>query len=410
MNTATLITTALFANDSTAKKHAQEDILRKAKNQGIYSASLFPLYEAIGKGTLEDSFTVPALNIRTLTFDTARMLFTLMKQYEIGPIIFEIARSELTYTNQTPGEYAFSVIAGALAADYSGPVFLQADHLQVNKLNFDHQPEQEITDLKHLISSYINAGFHNIDIDASTLVDYTLTTPRLQQEKNAQVTARLTSYIRTLPRKDFHFTIGGEIGHIGDRNSTVVDLRAFMEQYLTLLPNQQGISKISVQTGSTHGGIPLSDGKIKEILINTQVLKDIGKTARLEYFLGGVVQHGASTLPLHIFQALREAQTLEVHLATALQNITFDTLPSEIREQMYAWIKNECVVEKEWTEEQFLYKSRKKAFGPFKQQLFELSPQVKMHISSAQAAYLTPIFKNLKLFQTKKILETYYAF
>jgi hypothetical protein len=83
-----------------------------------------------------------------------------------------------------------------------------------------------------------------------------------------------------------------------------------------LAASVKGISKISVQTGTTHGGIALPDGTIARVELDFDTLEKLSRIAREEYALGGAVQHGASTLPDEMFDIFPGKGTLEVHLAT----------------------------------------------------------------------------------------------
>ena len=172
----------------------------------------------------------------------------------------------------------------------------------------------------------MNAGFYNIDIDASTLVD--IEKPGLldQQEVNGRVTAAMTKFIRNIEPEGVTISTGGKIGEIGHSNSTIGDLGAFMQQYNNNLgKGVKGISKISIQTGTTHGGVVLPDGSIAKIQLDFNTLEKLSKLARQEYGMGGAVQHGASTLPDEMFDLFPKRGTLEVHLATGFQNIIFDS-------------------------------------------------------------------------------------
>ena len=182
---------------------------------------------AVGRGELMPNSTVPAINIRTLTYDTAGIIFRLMVKHKIGPVVFEIARTEIEYTNQRPDEYAVSVLAAAIKNGYKGPVFLQGDHFQFSQKDYAENREAETSKIKNLIDESLTAGFYNIDIDASTLVDLSKQSLDEQQEENYKATSSLVSYIRSLPKGE-DASIGAEIGHIGDKNSTPGDLEAFM--------------------------------------------------------------------------------------------------------------------------------------------------------------------------------------
>ncbi len=133
---------------------------------------------------------------------------------------------------------------------------------------------------------------------------------------------------------------------------------------------------MSIQTGTSHGGVVLPDGSIAEVSIDFDTLRRLSAVAREEYGLAGCVQHGASTLPDDAFDHFPANGAAEMHLATGFQNILYDGggLPDELRAEMMSWTAANCADERkpDETEEQFLYKSRKKAIGPFKRQLWTL--------------------------------------
>jgi len=251
--TDALVENAVFTDDDSTREGYRREIRKLASSYGIYPASIQSLYMAAGKG-LYSNRTVPAINIRGITYQVARAVFRAALKHRVGAFIFEIARSEIGYTAQRPGEYATCVLAAAVREGFRGPVFLQGDHFQVNRKRYDSEPEKELNAIKELVQEAIGAGFLNIDIDASTLVDLSKKSLEEQQGKNCLVTADMTNLIRSIEPKGTTISVGGEIGEVGKSNSTVADLRAFMAGYLgRLAPNTEGISKISIQTGTTHG-------------------------------------------------------------------------------------------------------------------------------------------------------------
>ncbi|MDH7476058.1 MAG: class II fructose-bisphosphate aldolase [Microgenomates group bacterium] len=406
-----LVYTAVFAKNEKIKKTARQLIKKTAANFGVFPASIHDLYIAVGHGEV-DGFTVPAINVRTLTYDIARIIFQLAKEECLGPFIFEIARSEIKYTNQLPDEYATVILAAAIKEGYQGPVFLQGDHYQIKASAYKESPDEEMNKVKDLIKKSIEAGFYNIDIDASTLVDLEKKGFDDQQRENYQVTAFLTKYIRRLEPKDITISVGGEIGHIGGKNSTPEDFIAFMEGYLKMIKPAKicGISKISIQTGTTHGGIPLPDGRIAKVEIDFEVLKKIGQVARKKYKIGGAVQHGASTLPNELFHHFVSVKTLEIHLATAFQNIVYSHLPDDLKKEMYSWIEKNLSQEKKpgMTKKQFIYKTRKKALGPFKKHLWDLSSKEKQKIIDDLTKQFKFLFQQLNIVGKKNILERFF--
>ncbi len=402
-----LLFNAVFNEDTEILNKTRWLIKAIAFELGIRSASIQGLYDAMGKGEVK-GFTVPAINIRGLSYDVARAVYRTAKKNNTGAFIFEIARSEIGYTFQSPAEYAVVMIAAALREGYKGPVFIQGDHFQANAKKYQQDPGKEITSLKKLIQEAIEASFYNIDIDTSTLVDLSKPDLKEQQRLNFELAAELTSFIRQLQPRGVTISVGGEIGEVGGKNSTVEDLRSFMDGYSETLSKKgsslKGISKISVQTGTTHGGVPLPDGTIAKVKLDFDTLEKISKTARERYGLAGAVQHGASTLPDEAFHRFPETGTAEVHLATGFQNMTYDSksFPQDFKEEIYNYLREKCAEEKKQGEsdEQFIYKTRKKGFGPFKERFWLLPESVKKTLGKELEDKFDFLFKKLNVINT----------
>ena len=409
-----LINTVVFSPDPATKEAAGFLIRRGAAALGILSSSIQVLYEAMGRKEVS-GFTVPAINLRGITYDTAQAVFRAAMKGKVGPVLFEIARSEIDYTSQRPFEYTCAVTAAAVKSGWRGPIFIQGDHFQINAKKFAADAEKEIQGVKNLIWEAIEAGFYNIDIDTSTLVDLSQPTIKDQQRNNFSLAAELTTMIRDLEPQGITISVGGEIGEVGGKNSTIEELQAYMDGYLEELKKRgdalKGISKISVQTGTTHGGIPLADGTVAKVKIDFDVLEKLSETSRLQYGLSGAVQHGASTLPDEAFDRFPATGTAEIHLATGFQNMIFDSsdFPGELRAKLYDYLKSN--MKNEWkekdTEEQFIYKTRKKAFGPFKMELWHLPADVRSRICDALERQFAFLFEKLKVNGTRAILDKY---
>ncbi len=406
-----LVEDAVFAADNQVKEKQRRIIRELASAQGIFPASIQGLSEAAGKG-LYHGITVPAINIRGITYQAARAVFRAALKDRVGAFIFEIARSEIGYTGQRPGEYVACVLAAAIREGFKGPVFLQGDHFQVNPSKYSSEPKKELNAIKELIRESVIAGFLNIDIDASTLVDLGKPTLDKQQEKNCLVTAEMTKFIRSIEPEGITISIGGEIGEVGKRNSTVEDLRAFMAGYLSLLgPKVKGISKISVQTGTTHGGVVLPDGSIASVELDLKTLEELSKVAREEYGMGGAVQHGASTLPDEAFGLFPQVGTAEVHLATGFQNLIYDSpyFPKELLDEIYRHLLDNYINERKQgeTEEQFLYKTRKKAFGDFKKEMWSLPEENLKGIVETLEKRFSLLFQRLNVVETADLVSKF---
>jgi len=407
-----LVYTSVFHQDKELVEVCRYIIFEVAKQLGIFPASIYEFYRGMARNEYR-GFSVPAINIRGLTYDVGRTLFRVAKERKVGAFILEIARSEIGYTKQQPDEYTTALLGAAVKEGYRGPVFIQGDHFQINARKYKENKEEEIESLKSLVREAIAAEFYNIDIDTSTLVDIEKDTLQEQQKLNFELTAEFIKIIRSIQPEDIAVAIGGEIGEIGMKNSTVEELRAYMDGLLRILKKDNletpGLSKIAVQTGTRHGGVVLPNGSIAKVKIDFDTLKRLSRVAREKYNLAGAVQHGASTLPEEVFDLFPKTETCEIHLATGFQNIIYDNplLPRDFREKVYNYLSEEFGDErkKDETDDQFFYKTRKRGFGPFKKEWWDLPQEVKDSIMGELKLRFELLFKKLRVESTKDLIE-----
>jgi fructose/tagatose bisphosphate aldolase len=403
--------TAAFAGDEGAVEAARWLVWEASQELGARSASIQDLYMARARGEVS-GFTVPAINLRAQTFDMARTVYEAAAEHAVGAVILELARSEQTYTYQRPADYATSVLAGAIAAGHQGPVFIQGDHYQFNAKKYAADPEAMTEEIRRACRLAYDAGYRNIDIDSSTLVDLSRPNLDAEQRDNYQRAAELTALIRSIETDGVTISVGGEIGEVGKKNSTEEELRAYLDGYLRELegraPGATGLSKVSVQTGTSHGGVPLPGGGVAEVKLDFEVLRRLGEVAR-QYGLAGAVQHGASTLPDELFHKFPEVETAEIHLATGFQNALYEhpAFPAELHREIEAWCFANAADERKdgQTDQQFVYTTRKKAIGPFKRQLWDLS--TKDEILASQKAKLLFLFTKLRVVESRRVVDRY---
>ena len=404
-----LVRDAVFG-DQAAREYARWLIWELAQHVGVRPASIHDLYMARGRGECH-GFTVPAMNIRCASYDTGRSIFRVAKRTDAGAFLLEIARSEIAYTDQRPTEYVAVMLAAAMREGFRGPVFIQGDHFQVNAKKFAVDPVAEVNNVRQLAHEAIDAGFYNIDVDTSTLVDLALPTLAEQQRKNYETCVEITEYVRSLEPHGTTISVGGEIGEVGTENSTVPELEAFMDGLNGTIARRSvgmiGLSKISVQSGTSHGGVVLADGSIAEVALDLNTLERLSQVARDKYGLSGAVQHGASTLPDGAFNHFPRTETAEIHLATNFQNMLYDHLPAALRAEIYAWLRENAKDERKATDsdEQFFYKTRKKAIGPFKRQMWDLPTDVRARLSEAYDDKFTFLFTQLGIGATRGIVR-----
>ncbi len=406
--------TATFSQDQAAVDAARWIVWEASQALGARSASIHQLYMARAHDDVA-AFTVPAINIRAQTFDMARIVYESAEADDVGAVILELARSEQTYTYQRPIDYATACLAGAVAAGWQGPVFLQGDHYQFNAKKYADDPEAMTEEIRRACRLAVDAGYRNIDIDASTLVDLSKPTVDLEQRENYLRTAELVAVIRGLERDDVTISIGGEIGEVGKSNSTEAELRAYLDglgrELEARAPGAVGVSKVSVQTGTSHGGMVLPDGTVASVAVDFGVHERLGAVARREYGLAGTVQHGASTLPDEMFHRFREVGTAEIHLATGFQNALYEhpAFPRELHAAVEGWCFENALDERKTgqTDQQFVYTTRKKAIGPFKRELWDL--ETRDEILAGQARKIRFLYRELGVVGSRAVVDRHVA-
>ncbi len=407
-----VVWTATFSEDENSVEAARWIVWEASQQLAARSASIHDLYMARGRGEVH-GFTLPAINLRTQVFDMALTICRAAQKLDVGTVIFELARSEQEYTFQRPGEYITSVLAGCVASGWQGPVFVQGDHYQFNAKKYAVDADGVSQILHKATRDAIGVGYGNIDIDSSTLVDLSKPTVDEQQRENYERAAELSAVIREVEPGDLTVSIGGEIGEVGKENSNEAELRAYLDGYRRELTARAGegaigLSKVSVQTGTSHGGVPLPDGGVAEVKLDFGTLERLSVVAR-EYGLAGAVQHGASTLPDELFHHFPKVETAEIHLATGFQNLLYDhpAFPADLREKVEQSCFQNAADERKpgETDEQFIYKTRKKALGPFKRMLWELP--VKDEILASQEAKVEFLMEKLGVAGSRAMVEKY---
>jgi hypothetical protein len=297
-------------------------------------------------------------------------------------------------------------------------VFLQGDHFQLNAKKYLADPKTEMNAVRTLTVEALAAGFYNIDVDTSTLVDLSKGTLEEQQALNGGLCAEITELIRKHQPDGVTISVGGEIGEVGGKNSTPEELHAFMKVYQAALgglaPRAAGLSKISIQTGTSHGGVPLADGSIAQVQIDFAALESLSRLARERYGMAGAVQHGASTLPAELFDRFPKLGACEIHLATEFQNMLFDhpAFPADLKRAIYAKLRETDAGDRKSgdSDEQFFYKTRKKALGAWKRELWGMPQDVRGAIGEALERKFRFLLERLAVVGTRPLAEHHAPF
>ena len=106
-----LVGNAVFGESEEVRSAARWIIRRAGLELGVVPSSLQGLHEARGRKECK-GFTVPAINVRGLSYDVARAVFRVALHLKAGAFIFELTRRESHYTDQRPAELAAVVIGG----------------------------------------------------------------------------------------------------------------------------------------------------------------------------------------------------------------------------------------------------------------------------------------------------------
>ena len=221
-----------------------------------------------------------------------------------------------------------------------------------------------------------------------------------------------TCLIRELEPSGLTISVGAEIGEVGHHNTTPEEFRAFMETFPKALiadgAARVGISKVSVNSGTYHGGKVLPDGSLAPINVGYDTLRAIADVCR-EYGLAGVVQHGASTLPAEQLSRFPAAGVVEIHLALGFNNLLFDhpRLPQAVKDEIRAYIFEHHAHERAEgeTDAQFVYNLRKKSWAGMKQRFFDLPVDIQADLGSSLEQMFADMFRRMNVAQTEELVK-----
>ncbi len=365
-----------------------------AEAMGVWPASIAPVYDALATRRIAP-LTVPAMNLRGLTYPVARAAWRAALRLEAAPLLFELAPVEATIGDQPLAEYGAMVLAAAAREGHRGPVFLQADHVQIT----DDTPAARER-ARALCREAWDAGFRQIDIDAAELA-LGEGDPATRFDANAAATAELVTFVHALGPDA---VVGGEVDEIGGANTTVEELRAFLDGVKAHMGARPGrLGKVSVQTGTRHGGVVMADGRIGVMDVDFAAAADLARVATDEFGLPGIVQHGASTMTTDQWARLPGAGVHEVHLAAGIQNVVMDdpALPAELTARMRAALGQPMARAEHGPDdadgeplsaEQLWIENRWHAWGRFKADLWTLPDPVLAALGASAEAWFERAF------------------
>ena len=400
--------TAAFGGDAELRGTARWIIRSLAAAAGIRPASIHDLYMAMGRGEA-GGFTVPAINVRAMAYDTARAVVRSAKNLDAGAFIFEIARSEIGYTEQRPHEYAAIVLAAALREGFSGPIFIQGDHVQTNAKKYNSpERDKELETLRALIKEEIAAGFYNIDIDTSTLVDLDEADARRaagSQRHRSRPTSRPSS-AKHEPQ-GVTVSVGGEIGEVGGKNSDVHELHAYMDGFNRKL-KERGARPGRPQQDQRpdrHRARRLRQRRRHGADRRRRSISRRSRSCRA-WRARSTAWPAPSSTARRRCRRRRSTRSRASAPARSTSPPTSRTWSTSTRSSRpisrprctpgFARTRTEERKPKD-TEEQFIYKARKKALGPFKRRMWGIDDAARPAIGQSLEERFTFLMRQLKI-------------
>ncbi len=216
-----------------------------------------------------------------------------------APVMYEIAKSELTYTEFTPHTFAeYIVQENERLGNTEVPFAIHADHITVKK------PE-DVEGVRKLIAEEMEAGFTSFAIDAS----------HMENEKNLAATAELAK-----PLIERNLNLEVELGEIGAKSGSAEGFTQPEEaSWFIGELDKKGIrpNLLAINNGSIHGTY---FGTAHEG-IQLDLTRDIWKA--IQPWSVDIAQHGITGTSLEKVSSFIQYGIRKGNVGTLWQNISF---------------------------------------------------------------------------------------
>ena len=296
-------------------------------------------------------------------------------------VLFEIARSEIGYTGQTPQEFYDRITGIAGELDFNTPYAIHGDHITIK----DNTPES-IDSARKLIDAEVAAGFTSYAIDASHNFNFDGKNEREQLADNIAITVELADLI---PNEACLEVEVGEVGRTNADGTKKLTTVAEADAFISAL-HEQGVKPdlLAINNGTIHGNIFDAEGNIVE-----QVGIDIDRTKAIADAIAPlevrIAQHGITGTPLRLMHLLIEAGIAKGNVGTNWQNVYIENLPGEMRNKMEEWTlaSDEAAKMKakkpQMSKKELIAKNIKFSTKIYKDELLSISGEYKERIDSA---------------------------
>lgn len=332
-------------------------------------------------------------------------------------VLFEIAKSEVGYTDQQPEEFARVCKTAIKAANANIPYCIHGDHITIPE-----NTPAAIAEAEDLIKKEIDAGFTSFAIDASRNFDVTATKTIDQLAVNIKITTHLAKFIEKLmkdkgkTRADYSLEVEvGEIGKIdpktGKQELTTVDEAVTFIK--ALHENDVYPDLLAINNGTVHGNVYDAEGNVIPLLgIDEKRTREIADAIAP---LGvKIAQHGITGTPLELMHKLIDAGIVKGNIATHWQDLAIENMPPELVKKMEQWTldkyKAKAKAEKpNISDKEIIGKNIKNAIKPFKKEIAEIDEKYKQKIYEACKASAIKYFEAFNGKGSGKIVRDYIA-
>ena len=257
----------------------------------------------------------------------------------------------------------------------------------------------------------IAAGYRNIDIDSSTLVDLSLPNVDEQQQVNYTRAAELTALIRELEPAGVTISVGGEIGEVGKANSTPEELRAYLDGFRRALDGFRPGAHRREQGERRDGhharrrAAPRRRGGRGEARLRDDPRpRRGGSVVRARRRRPARREHAARTRCSTASRRSRPPRSTS-RRASRTPSTSIRRSRRTLHREIESWCFANAADERKdgQTDQQFVYTTRKKAIGPFKRQLWDLP--TKDAILASQAEKIGYLYDQLRVTGRGRILD-----
>ena len=264
----------------------------------LYPNSIVPLFngKALIEAARKNNAMIMACNIRCRLPVEGIVLASMACK---APVMYEIAKSELSYTEFTPATFVqFIISENERLGNTEVPFAIHADHITVKK------PE-EVDAVRTLIADEIAAGFTSFAIDAS----------HMENEKNLQAPIELAKPIMQLG-----LNLEVELGEIGAKSGTSEGFTQPDEaEWFIRELDKNGVHPylLAINNGSIHGTYFGSAQEGIQLDLTRQIWQAI------QPWSVDIAQHGITGTSLEKISTFIQYGIRKGNVGTLWQNISF---------------------------------------------------------------------------------------